>query len=89
MTGNREYGTAAEDFSKVDRQGMFLNGLRPSSKREGSETARLDAEVLLAFCLSVDRLFLYLNFERPLSPSERMHYRESLSGEGQCVNLSR
>ncbi|AFM26593.1 peptide chain release factor N(5)-glutamine methyltransferase [Desulfomonile tiedjei] len=45
-------------------------------KKRGIRTARLDAEVLLAFCLSVDRLFLYLNFERPLSPSERMNYRE-------------
>lgn len=45
-------------------------------KKRGISTARLDAEVLLAFCLSVDRLFLYLNLDRPLLASERVRYRE-------------
>jgi len=45
-------------------------------KKRGITTARLDAEVLLAFCLSVDRLFLYLNLDRPLLASERALYRE-------------
>jgi release factor glutamine methyltransferase len=45
-------------------------------KKKGIVTARLDAEVLLAFCLSVDRLFLYLNLDRPLLTSERILYRE-------------
>ncbi|MBI5251540.1 MAG: peptide chain release factor N(5)-glutamine methyltransferase [Desulfomonile tiedjei] len=45
-------------------------------KKRGITTARLDAEVLLAFCLSADRLFLYLNLERPLLTAERVRYRE-------------
>lgn len=45
-------------------------------KKRGIATARLDAEVLLAFCLSADRLFLYLNLERPLLLAERVRYRE-------------
>jgi release factor glutamine methyltransferase len=36
---------------------------------------RLDAEVLLAHALDVDRLRLYLNFDRPLSENERSRFR--------------
>jgi len=43
--------------------------------KKGVQTARLDAEVLLAHSLGVDRLYLYLNLERPLSPEERSNYR--------------
>lgn len=45
-------------------------------KSKGISTARLDAEVLLAHSLGVDRMHLYLNFDRPLVPSERTRYRE-------------
>ena len=34
----------------------------------GIETARLDAECLLAAALSVDRLRLYIDFEKPVAP---------------------
>jgi release factor glutamine methyltransferase len=46
--------------------------------QKGLATPRLDAEVLLAYSLGVDRLYLYLNFERPLSKSERDIYRRSV-----------
>ncbi len=45
-------------------------------KKKGITTARLDAELLLAHCLGVDRLHLYLNLERPLKQEERARYRE-------------
>jgi release factor glutamine methyltransferase len=45
-------------------------------KTKGIRSARLDAEVLLGHALNVDRLHLYLNFEKPLLPSERMRFRE-------------
>ena len=45
-------------------------------KKKGITTARLDAEVLLAHCLGVERLHLYLNLERPLKHEERARYRE-------------
>jgi release factor glutamine methyltransferase len=45
-------------------------------KTKGIRTARLDAEVLLGYALNVNRLHLYLNFEKPLLPSERMRFRE-------------
>ncbi len=42
----------------------------------GIESARLDAECLLAGALGVDRLRLYLDFEKPVLPEERAVYRE-------------
>jgi release factor glutamine methyltransferase len=39
------------------------------------ETARLDAELLLAATLGMDRVGLYVNFERPLDPSELAAFR--------------
>ncbi len=43
---------------------------------QGIETARLDAEVLLAHSLGMSRLDLYLNYEKPLLPEERAAFRE-------------
>jgi len=40
------------------------------------ETPRLDAECLLASALGVDRMRLYLDFDKPASPGERDAYRE-------------
>jgi release factor glutamine methyltransferase len=48
----------------------------------GSDTARLDAEVLLAHALGTDRLHLYLDPDRPLSPDERDAYRELVRARG-------
>jgi release factor glutamine methyltransferase len=42
----------------------------------GIETPRLDAECLLAFALGVDRMQLYLDFDKPASPAERDAFRE-------------
>jgi len=44
--------------------------------QRGIETPRLDAECLLAFALGVDRMRLYLDFDKPASPDERSVYRE-------------
>ena len=49
---------------------------------KGIQTARLDAELLLAHALNVDRLQLYLNFDRPLLPGERQQYRELVARRG-------
>jgi len=48
----------------------------------GSASARLDAEVLMAHALSVRRLDLYLQFDRPLSEAELAPYRDLLSRRG-------
>ncbi|MGI6083519.1 MAG: peptide chain release factor N(5)-glutamine methyltransferase [Limnochordia bacterium] len=48
----------------------------------GVETPRLDAEVLLAHVLGLDRLSLYVNFDRPLEPHEVDLYREAIRRRG-------
>lgn len=45
-------------------------------QKRGSDSARLDAEVLLAHALGLRRLDLYLKFDRPLSEPELTTYRE-------------
>jgi release factor glutamine methyltransferase len=45
-------------------------------RRNGLETPRLDAEVLLAHVLGVSRIDLYLQFDRPVGKTERDRYRE-------------
>ena len=42
------------------------------------ESARLDAELLLSATLGMDRVALYVNFERPLNPGELADYREKV-----------
>jgi release factor glutamine methyltransferase len=44
--------------------------------KQGIETARLDAECLLAHSLGVERLKLYVDFDKPLAPEERGGFRE-------------
>jgi release factor glutamine methyltransferase len=44
-------------------------------QKHGSDSARLDAEVLLAHALGLRRLDLYLKFDRPLSEPELVRYR--------------
>ena len=44
-------------------------------QKHSSDSARLDAEVLLAQALGVRRLDLYLQFDRPLSDDELTRYR--------------
>jgi release factor glutamine methyltransferase len=47
--------------------------------KHGSESARLDAEVMLAGALGLRRLDLYLQFDRPLSESELGTYRAQIA----------
>ena len=44
-------------------------------KRAGIDTARLDAEILLAHALETERLRLYIDYEKPVLPAERDAYR--------------
>ncbi|NJC87253.1 MAG: peptide chain release factor N(5)-glutamine methyltransferase [Desulfuromonas sp.] len=44
----------------------------------GIDSPRLDAELLLAATLELDRVGLYLNFERPLQADELVAYREKV-----------
>jgi release factor glutamine methyltransferase len=50
---------------------------------KGIDTARLDAELLLAFALGVDRLRLYLDFEKPVLDEERARFRALVRRRGE------
>lgn len=45
-------------------------------RAQGIESARLDAEILLAHALGTQRVGLYLDFEKPTYPEERARFRE-------------
>lgn len=47
-------------------------------KRRGIEQPRANAEVLLAHVLEIDRIQLYLHFDKPLGTAELARYRESV-----------
>jgi release factor glutamine methyltransferase len=51
--------------------------------KHGSDSARLDAEVMLAGALGLRRLDLYLQFDRPLSDSELSVYRAQVARRAQ------
>ena len=51
-------------------------------ERKSIGSARLDAEVLLAHVLGVDRLRLYIDMERPLMAQELSSYRELVRRRG-------
>jgi len=55
---------------------------------KGIGTPRLDAEVLLAHVLGVDRVGLYLRFEQELSPDELARFRELVRRRGQREPLA-
>ncbi|HEX9641787.1 MAG TPA: peptide chain release factor N(5)-glutamine methyltransferase [Candidatus Krumholzibacteria bacterium] len=52
---------------------------------KGVENARLDAELLLARVLDVNRLQLYVGHERPIVPAELDRYRELIRQRAQRV----
>jgi release factor glutamine methyltransferase len=45
-------------------------------QREGLATPRLDAEILLAETLGVDRVGLYTHFDQPLRPGELAQFKK-------------
>ncbi|MEE8106511.1 MAG: peptide chain release factor N(5)-glutamine methyltransferase [Planctomycetota bacterium] len=54
----------------------ILQKTAPWLKERGAESARLDAEILLAHVLECDRVTLYTDGERPLIDAELDSYRE-------------
>lgn len=61
----------------------LLNWCRDYFKGKGIETARLDAECLLAHALSIDRLGLYLRYDQPLNGDELTAVRELVKRRAQ------
>ncbi len=50
---------------------------------KGIDSARLEAELLLSATLELDRVGLYVNFERPLNPDELTSFRERVRRRAQ------
>ncbi|MFP8879951.1 MAG: peptide chain release factor N(5)-glutamine methyltransferase [Myxococcota bacterium] len=64
---------------RADRSWTVLELLRWTTDhfgKHGIETARLDAECLLAAALDTPRMQLYINFDKPVGPDERQVFRE-------------
>lgn len=59
--------------------GSLLETAAAYLHRKGSESARLDAELLLAEALGVERVQLYTEFDRPLAKSEVNRYRSLIA----------
>ena len=55
---------------------MVLDWTIEHLKKHGSESPRLDAEILLAHARGCQRIQLYTNYETPLEPEERQVMRE-------------
>jgi release factor glutamine methyltransferase len=71
-------GVARAAKADRDRVWTVLELLRWTTeyfKKTGIETARLDAELLLAHALEVERLRLYVDYEKPVLVAERDRFR--------------
>ncbi|MEZ4332042.1 MAG: peptide chain release factor N(5)-glutamine methyltransferase [Myxococcota bacterium] len=74
-------GARADRATPTDRERSWsvLELLRWTTdyfKRHGIDSARLDAELLLAHALETERLRLYVDFEKPVLPAERDRLRD-------------
>ncbi len=49
---------------------QLLNETHKYLEKNGIESARLDAEILLAFALNKDRINLYIDFQSPVNDNE-------------------
>lgn len=56
----------------------ILHWTRQYFGSKGIDNPRLDAEVLLSHILGKDRLYLYTNFDQPLTPEELASFREAV-----------
>jgi len=55
---------------------QLLNETQKYFEKKGIESARLDAEILLAFALNKDRIKLYIDFQSPVNANELSIFRE-------------
>lgn len=68
--------------------GELINLSAGYLQEKGCGSARLDAELLLGHVLGLDRLSLYLNFDKPLSSQEVDAYRRLIGRRGQRVPVA-
>ena len=55
---------------------QLLNETQKYFEKKGIESARLDAEILLAFALKKDRIKLYIDFQSPVNANELAIFRD-------------
>jgi len=68
--------------------GELINLSAGYLQEKGCSSPRLDAELLLGHVLGVDRLSLYLNFDKPLTSREVDAYRGLIGRRGQRIPLA-
>lgn len=71
--------SVANSGMRAERVWTVLDLLRWTTEyfsAQGIECARLDAECLLAYALEVERLRLYIDFDKPVNDAERSSFRE-------------
>ena len=56
--------------------GRILKWSEQYFQSRGIDTPRLDAEVLLSYVLGEKRIFLYVNFDKPMQKEELSRYRD-------------
>lgn len=62
--------------------GALLQWTQRFFAAKGIDTARLDAELLLAHVLQKERIYLYAHYDEPLSTGELAAYRELVRKRG-------
>jgi release factor glutamine methyltransferase len=77
--GSSKAPAAGSPQTGADKTWTVLELLRWTTEyfeKVGIDSARLDAEILLAHALEADRLRLYIDFEKPVLAEERDRFRE-------------
>jgi len=90
MPGRGNPGAAAADRERVWTVIELLRWTTDYFERSGIDSARLDAEILLAHALESDRLRLYVDHEKPVLAKERDRFRalvQRRAGERVPVSL--
>lgn len=75
-------------MSKQHTIGELINLSAGYLEEKGCSSPRLDAELLLGHVLGLDRLDLYLNFDKPLNPQEVEQYRRFIGQRGQRIPVA-
>lgn len=70
-------------MTKQHTIGELINLSAGYLEEKGCSSPRLDAELLLGHVLGLDRLALYLNFDKPLNTKEVEQYRSLIGRRGQ------
>ena len=68
--------------------GELINLSAGYLQEKGCSSPRLDAELLLGHVLGLERLDLYLNFDKPLNADEVAAYRTLIGRRGQRIPVA-